>query len=262
MGWHGPILTDSGGFQVISLGDARRTSTTTACAFRSHLDGSRRICSRPEDVVEIAGGARRRRADAARRVPRAAASERARAGGRGTHDRLGERSRGALGRPGERSSASSRAGSTSSCAAAALRWPSREIFPATRWAGSRVGEPARGHATRSPPRQRRTLPPERPRYLMGMGTAARFAPLRRPWDMTSSIASCRRATERNGTLFTPAGQLNIRNAAHARDPPPARPRLRLLHVPHLQPRVPAPSGGERRDARRPARRPCTICTST
>ncbi len=51
MGWDGPILTDSGGFQVFSLGDLRKI-TEEGVEFRSHLDGSRHLFT-PEKVMEI-----------------------------------------------------------------------------------------------------------------------------------------------------------------------------------------------------------------
>lgn len=51
MGWSGPILTDSGGFQVFSLGD-RTTITDEGVEFRSHLDGSRHFFT-PESSIDI-----------------------------------------------------------------------------------------------------------------------------------------------------------------------------------------------------------------
>lgn len=51
MRWDGPILTDSGGFQVFSLGDLR-TLKEEGAAFRSHIDGSRHLFT-PESVIEI-----------------------------------------------------------------------------------------------------------------------------------------------------------------------------------------------------------------
>lgn len=50
-GWDGPILTDSGGFQVFSLGDIRKLSEEGA-KFQSHIDGSRHMFT-PESVVDI-----------------------------------------------------------------------------------------------------------------------------------------------------------------------------------------------------------------
>ena len=51
MGWHGPILTDSGGYQVFSLG-AMRKITEDGARFQSHLDGSSHLLT-PEKAVEI-----------------------------------------------------------------------------------------------------------------------------------------------------------------------------------------------------------------
>jgi queuine tRNA-ribosyltransferase len=51
MNWQGPILTDSGGFQIYSLG-ALRTTTEEGASFQSHIDGSRHFLS-PESAVEI-----------------------------------------------------------------------------------------------------------------------------------------------------------------------------------------------------------------
>ena len=50
-GWDGPILTDSGGFQVFSLGDIRKLSEEGA-KFQSHIDGSRHMFT-PENVIDI-----------------------------------------------------------------------------------------------------------------------------------------------------------------------------------------------------------------
>ena len=51
MHWNGPILTDSGGFQVFSLNDLREISEE-GVTFRSHLDGSKHFIS-PEKSIEI-----------------------------------------------------------------------------------------------------------------------------------------------------------------------------------------------------------------
>ncbi|MFC1632289.1 tRNA guanosine(34) transglycosylase Tgt [Candidatus Omnitrophota bacterium] len=51
MGWHGPILTDSGGFQVFSLALLRKISEQ-GVEFQSHLDGSRHFLT-PEDIVQV-----------------------------------------------------------------------------------------------------------------------------------------------------------------------------------------------------------------
>src|SRR5437899_2555231 len=54
MGWPGPILTDSGGFQVMSLSPLRKV-TDSGVEFRSHLDGSRAVLS-PEKAIRIQDG--------------------------------------------------------------------------------------------------------------------------------------------------------------------------------------------------------------
>ena len=51
MRWDRPILTDSGGFQVFSLGDLR-TISEEGVTFKSHLDGSKHVFT-PESVMEI-----------------------------------------------------------------------------------------------------------------------------------------------------------------------------------------------------------------
>ena len=53
IGWHKPILTDSGGYQVFSLA-ARRTVHEEGATFRSHLDGSEHLLT-PESAVDIQG---------------------------------------------------------------------------------------------------------------------------------------------------------------------------------------------------------------
>ena len=70
MRWDGPILTDSGGFQVMSLSKIRKI-TEEGVAFQSHIDGSRHMLS-PERVHRDPVPARLRHSDAARRVHRAA----------------------------------------------------------------------------------------------------------------------------------------------------------------------------------------------
>jgi queuine tRNA-ribosyltransferase len=51
IGWNGPILTDSGGFQVFSLSDIRKISEEGA-KFQSHIDGSRHMFT-PENIIDI-----------------------------------------------------------------------------------------------------------------------------------------------------------------------------------------------------------------
>ena len=84
------------------------------------------------------------------------------------------------------------------------------------------------------------LPRDKPRYLMGVGTPRGPGHLRGAAgvDMFDCVLPTRCA--RNGLLFTSEGKLVIRNAAYAQDPSAGGPGVRLLHLPHLQPRLPAP----------------------
>ena len=70
MAWDGPILTDSGGFQVFSL-ESRRALDDDGVTFASHLDGSRHRFT-PENVVAFQEAHRHRRRDGARRLRQAA----------------------------------------------------------------------------------------------------------------------------------------------------------------------------------------------
>ena len=90
------------------------------------------------------------------------------------------------------------------------------------------------------------MPAHKPRYLMGVGRPEDIVEaVRRGIDMFDCVMPTRHA--RNAHLFTRAGVINIRNAAHQKDTGPDRGRVRLLHLPALQPQLPAPFGQVRRD---------------
>jgi len=218
-GWSGPILTDSGGYQVFSLSDLR-TIDEDGVRFRSHLDGSAQVLT-PERSIEVQMNlgadfimafdecppypAPREEVEAAvRRTTRWA--ERSRAAHRrsdqwllgivqgGVFDDLRERS-------------------------------ARELipldFPGYAVGGLSVGEP-------KPDRDRvlecldPILPAEKPRYLMGVGTPEDIIEsVARGIDMFDCVLPTRNA--RNGQLFTSRGRLPIRNARFRRDPRPPDP---------------------------------------
>ena len=90
------------------------------------------------------------------------------------------------------------------------------------------------------------LPEDKPRYLMGVGTPEDILEgVARGVDMFDCVLPTRNA--RNGQLFTSAGRLSIRNAQYRADPRPPGSGLRLLHLPHGQPRLPAPPPPRERD---------------
>ena len=215
MGWDGPILTDSGGFQVMSLAGLVRVDDD-GVRFRSHVDG-RAGFLRPEDVRRGAGGARRRRRDVARRV-RAGRRRRRREVARAVraHDGVGgARARRAT--PGRHGAVRHRPGRVRSGAARARAPPrcSRSPFDGYAVGGLSVGEPPEETA-RVAAATVGLLPADRPRYLMGMGTPRdllRFAGL--GYDLFDCVLPTRNA--RNGMLFTREGK--------AHDPQrPSRPR--------------------------------------
>jgi queuine tRNA-ribosyltransferase len=218
MGWNGPVLTDSGGFQVFSLGELVRLDDD-GVRIRSHLDGSLRDLT-PQSVVEIEEALgvdilmplddcppypsdAKRISDSVTRSIRWL--ERAKQSHTGD---------GAL-------FAIVQGGTT-----IAERRRSAEAaigFDLSGYAvgGLSVGEPRElcyeiASATVD------LLPDDRPRYLMGTGTPEDLVRLvAMGYDLFDCVLPTRNA--RNGTLFTSRGKVNIRNARYARDPGPADP---------------------------------------
>ncbi len=222
MGWSGPILTDSGGYQVLSLASLR-TVTDEGVTFRSHLDGSRRTLT-PEGAVEIqlALGADVLMAldecppyPAEPAVVRAAAGRTLRWAGRCRRAWLARREGGAL-----------LFGIVQGGTDLRLRAEQAEALgelglPGYALGGLSVGEPkaltydvVEWTAAR--------LPADRPRYLMGVGTPEDLVEgVARGIDLFDCVLPTRNA--RNGTLFTSEGRLSVKLAAHARDPRPPDP---------------------------------------
>ncbi len=218
MGWDGPILTDSGGFQVFSLWKLRRIGEE-GVEFRSHVDGSLRTLS-PESCIAVQHAlgvdvlhpldeclaqpatveeTERSLALTLRWLDRAVAAHRA-AGAPGAlfgivqggaHEALRRRAVEAVG---------------------GLDLPGHAI------GGLAVGEP-------KPVMYDITelvaglLPPDRPRYLMGVGKPADLVEaVARGVDLFDCVLPTRNA--RNGQAFTSDGPLTIRNARFARDGAP------------------------------------------
>ena len=95
------------------------------------------------------------------------------------------------------------------------------------------------------------LPADRPRYLMGVGTPEDLvAGVAAGIDMFDCVLPTRNA--RNGWLFTRYGDLKLRNARIPQRRAPDRPGLRLLRLPQLLARLPAPPAAGQRDPRRAA----------
>ncbi len=218
MGWDGPILTDSGGFQVWSLSKLRRIGEE-GVEFRSHVDGSLRALS-PESCIAVqhalgvdvlhpldeclaqpatVAETERSLALTLRWLARAVAAHRA-AGGPGAlfgivqggaHEALRRRAVeavGAFGLPGH------------ALGGLAVGEPKPVMYDITELVAG-------------------LLPPDRPRYLMGVGKPADLVEaVARGVDLFDCVLPTRNA--RNGQAFTAGGPLNISNARFTRDPAP------------------------------------------
>jgi len=213
MGWDGPILTDSGGYQVFSLKDLCRISEEGA-HFRSHLDGSAHFLT-PENVVRTQ---ERLGVDIAmvldECVPGPASyEEAARAAGRTT--RWAERALAAQTRSDQVLFGIVQGGVYPDLREQSARELLALDFPGYAVGGLSVGEDP-SVTLRLAAHTIPFLPKDRPRYLMGVGTPeqlVRYVAL--GFDMFDCVMPTRNA--RNGTLFTRFGKLNIRRAAYATD---------------------------------------------
>ena len=217
MDWQGPILTDSGGFQVMSLAGLRKIDEN-GVTFRSHLDGTAYSLT-PERSIEI-----QHLLDADITMafdectPFPATEDQAAASMR-LSMRWAVRSRSTFApRPGYGLFGIVQGGIYPD-----LRAESAEALRAIGFEGYAIGGLAVGEGQETMFRMvaytAPLLPPDRPRYLMGVG---------RPEDVVGAVArgidmfDCVMPTRsgRTGQAFTRRGALNIRNARHADDPRP------------------------------------------
>jgi len=218
-GWPGPILTDSGGFQVWSLGGLR-TVDADGVTFRSHLDGSP-LRFTPESVVDAQ---ERMGVDVAMvldecppwPVERAAAeaswertlnwARRARAAWKGGPGALFGIVQGSVYRDLRERAAADLAG---------LGFDGHAI------GGVSVGEPGperRAAVEWAAP----VLPADKPRYLMGVGYPADILhAVAHGIDLFDCVLPARNA--RHGVLFTRTGVIKIKNARYREDPRPLDP---------------------------------------
>jgi len=213
MGWKKPILTDSGGFQVFSLGDLRKI-TEEGVEFRSHLDGSKHFLS-PEKAIEIENALG---ADIIMAFDECAPYP-------CTHEyaqKSLERTTRWAKRCQEAHQREKQAlfGIVQGGVYRDLREQSaREIveldFPGYAIGGLSVGEPKEiMHEVLDYTVP--LLPENKPRYLMGVGAPQDLIEgVRRGIDMFDCVLATRVA--RNGTMFTSQGRVVIKNARYARD---------------------------------------------
>ena len=223
MRWDGPILTDSGGFQVMSLGKLRQISEE-GVRFQSHVDGTPHMLS-PERAIEIQcllGADIQMQLDECIELP---AERRDVERAMELSVRWAERSRTAfesLAKTGQALFAIVQGGTDEE-----LRRRSAEALVGMDFHGYAVGGLAvgEGHDIMLATLEGVTtlLPEEKPRYLMGVGT---------PLDLIESVArgvdmfDCVMPTRngRHGLAFTWQGRLNLKNACHAEDTSPLDPQ--------------------------------------
>jgi queuine tRNA-ribosyltransferase len=216
MRWDGPILTDSGGFQVMSLSRLRKVSEN-GVAFRSHIDGApyELTPERSIEVQNLIGADIQMQFDecvafpASREEAQRAMELSLRWAGRSqaAFARFGQEGRALFGIVQGGIHGDLRARSANALIAM--------DFPGYAIGGLAVGEgQARMFATLDATAP--LLPAEKPRYLLGVGTPADFVgAVMRGVDMFDCVMPTR--SGRHGQAFTWAGKLNLRNASHAED---------------------------------------------
>lgn len=216
MHWDGPILTDSGGFQVFSLGELRKI-TEEGVHFRSPVDG-RRVFLGPEqsmavqralgaDIVMIF--------DDCTAYP---ATEREARGSMELSLRWAARCRQAHGDNPAALFGIVQGGMYPQLRSASLAGLQEIGFDGYAVGGLSVGEPP-AERLKVLDQLASELPREQPRYLMGVGKPEDIvAAVQRGIDLFDCVLPTRNA--RNGHLFTHAGVVRIRNAQHRRDERP------------------------------------------
>jgi len=218
MGWDQPILTDSGGFQVFSLGELRKISEE-GVKFASPINGDKLFLTPEEsmriqhvlnsDVVMIFDECTPYPADLQRAAESMRLSLRWARRSRDAHDQL-ENTNALFGIV--------QGGMHESLRDESLAGLDAIGFDGMAIGGLSVGEPKEDFArilAHTAPR----LPAAKPRYLMGVGTPEDIVfAVSQGIDMFDCVMPTRNA--RNGHLFTRYGDIRIKNAAHKNDPRP------------------------------------------
>jgi queuine tRNA-ribosyltransferase len=218
MHWDRPILTDSGGYQVMSLSSLRKI-TEDGVTFQSHLDGSRHMLS-PERSMEIQRLLGSDIVMAFDECPANGVSRDEAAKSMALSMRWARRSREGFDAGGEHSERAALFGIQQGSLDQSLRRESAEALTEIGFDGYAIGGLAVGEGQEAmfgcldyAPDM---LPHDKPRYLMGVG---------KPDDLVGAVArgidmfDCVLPTRsgRNGQAFTWSGPVNIRNAKHAED---------------------------------------------
>jgi len=217
MNWQRPILTDSGGFQVMSLSGLRKL-TEEGVRFKSHVDGSEHWLT-PERSMEIQRLLGSDIVMCFDECPALPATDAEVATSMRLSMRWAQRSRDAFGdRPGHALFGIQQGGVTQELRAESAEALIRIGFDGYAVGGLAVGEGQEamfGVLDYAPG----MLPADRPRYLMGVGKPDDIVgAVQRGIDMMDCVLPSR--SGRTGQAFTRRGQVNIKNARHMDDPRP------------------------------------------
>ena len=240
MGWQGPILTDSGGYQVFSL-SKQRTVDESGVRFRSHLDGTEFLLT-PERSTEVQA---RLGSDIAMAFDECTAypvtSDQARVSMELTH-RWAKRSRDRFLQLRNSSTKEltnaeqAQFGIVQGGVFSDLRKESVEVlvdigFEAYAIGGLSVGE-SPGDMYNIVEHTASLLPPDRPRYLMGVGMPDDLVEaVARGVDMFDCVIPTRNA--RNGQLITRNGPINIKKSRFSEDMKPPDPACQCYTCQHF-----------------------------
>ena len=217
MNWDRPILTDSGGFQVMSLSELRKL-TEDGVTFRSHIDGSKHHLT-PERSMEIQRLLGSDIVMCFDECPALPANRQAIEASMRLSMRWAERSRAAFGdRPGHALFGIQQGGLERD-----LRAESAAALRAIGFDGYAVGGLAVGEGQAAMfdvlDHAPGMLPEDKPRYLMGVGKPDDIVgAVARGIDMFDCVLPSR--SGRTGQAFTRRGVVNLKNARHADDPRP------------------------------------------
>ena len=221
MNWDRPILTDSGGYQVMSLSDLRKL-TEKGVEFRSHIDGSKHMLT-PERSMEIQRLLGSDIVMAFDECPRADRPRDEIAASMEMSMRWAKRSREGFNAGGEHAERSALFGIQQGALDEDLRKISADKLADIGFDGYAIGGLAVGEGQEAmfatldfAPAQ---LPQDRPRYLMGVGKPDDLVgAVERGVDMFDCVLPSR--SGRNGQAFTWSGPMNLRNARFAEDADP------------------------------------------
>jgi len=217
MNWDRPILTDSGGFQVMSLAGLRKLNEE-GVTFASHVDGSKHVIT-PERSMEIQKLLGSDIVMCFDECPALPATDEEVAKSMRMSMRWAQRSRDAFGdRPGHALFGIMQGGVTPE-----LREESAKALVDIGFDGYAIGGLAVGEGQEAMfgvlEYAPEFLPQDKPRYLMGVGKPDDIVgAVKRGVDMMDCVLPSR--SGRNGQVFTRRGAINMKNARHADDPRP------------------------------------------